>query len=538
MKKRLTALCAALALVLALAACGGTAGESAPPAASATPSPAVLPVTVKYGISNSWDALMPYNSVSGSNYARMVYDKIYDRLVYVHADGTLSPRAAKSWESADGGYAIVFHLDERSAFHDGTPVTAEHWVQTFFLMTDPTCPTLGRGNFAGLVGTDEDGCRLEGEPFGAEAADPYTFKLTFKDPVIPEDFLLEKNREFYVLPTHRLEGVDPAEIMEQALWLDPIGSGPCKFVSELPGSQIQLAANPKYPLGTPGFDYLVITVMDKANLLTALIAEDLDYYAIGGSVSAEDADVARSHGLEVLPGAVPNTFYELMLNNETLPDARLRRAVELALDKELLCLQSSQGLGQVTGSYVVPTSVYAPQEKTAAIRDTEEAEALLAKAGYDGRTFTLACTSSRAGLAALMQQNLAEAGIRVEIETVDSATLFAGMSDGIYDMAIASHTPNALPLWFVESRFTEGNNLFHVADLSPYQALISAVRTERDQPARQVLVEELDNLLAQERPFIPLWFSTALHVQSPTVTGIDYPSASFSNENVWDWVKR
>ena len=248
--------------------------------------------------------------------------------------------------------------------------------------------------------------------------------------------------------------------------------------------------------------------------------------------------MARSHGLEVLPGTVPNTFYELMLNNKTLPDAQLRRAVELALDKELLCLQSSQGLGQVTGSYVVPTSVYAPQEKTAAIRDTEEAEALLAKAGYDGRTFTLACTSSRAGLAALMQQNLAEAGIRAEIETVDSATLFAGMSDGIYDMAIASHTPNALPLWFVESRFTEGNNLFHVADLSPYQALISAVRTERDQPARQALVEELDNLLAQERPFIPLWFSTALHVQSPTVTGIDYPSASFSNENVWDWVKR
>lgn len=536
MKKRLTVLCAALAL--ALAACGGTAGESAPPAASATPSPAVLPVTVKYGISNSWDALMPYNSVSGSNYARMVYDKIYDRLVYVHADGTLSPRAAKSWESADGGYAIVFHLDERSAFHDGTPVTAEHWARTFFLMTDPACPTLGRGNFAGLVGTDEDGCRLEGEPFGAEAADPYTFKLTFQDPVVPEDFLLEKNREFYVLPTHRLEGVDPAEIMEQALWLDPIGSGPCKFVSELPGSQIQLAANPKYPLGAPGFDYLVITVMDKANLLTALIAGDLDYYAIGGSVSAEDADVARSHGLEVLPGAVPNTFYELMLNNETLPDARLRRAVELALDKELLCLQSSQGLGQVTGSYVVPTSVYAPQEKTAAIRDTEEAEALLAKAGYDGRTFTLACTSSRAGLAALMQQNLAEAGIQVEIETVDSATLFAGMSDGIYDMAIASHTPNALPLWFVESRFTQGNNLFHVADLSPYQTLISAIRTERDQPARQALVDELDNLLAQERPFIPLWFSTALHVQSPTVTGIDYPSASFSNENVWDWVKR
>lgn len=44
-----------------------------------------------------------------------------------------------------------------------------------------------------------------------------------------------------------------------------------------------------------------------------------------------------------------------------------------------------------------------------------------------------------------MQQELAEAGITVTIETVDSATLFAGMADGKYDMAIASHTPGALP---------------------------------------------------------------------------------------------
>ena len=51
-------------------------------------------VTINYGISNPWDSLMPYNSVSGSNYARIIYDKIYDRLAYVHADGTLSPRGA------------------------------------------------------------------------------------------------------------------------------------------------------------------------------------------------------------------------------------------------------------------------------------------------------------------------------------------------------------------------------------------------------------------------------------------------------------
>ena len=120
--KKLVSLFLALTLSLSLAACTPSQQEA---------------LTVYYGISSAWDALMPYNSVSGSNYARMIYDKLYDRLAYVHADGTLDPRGAESWESADGGYAVLFHLDQGAAFHDGTPVTAEHWADTIALLTDP-----------------------------------------------------------------------------------------------------------------------------------------------------------------------------------------------------------------------------------------------------------------------------------------------------------------------------------------------------------------------------------------------------------------
>ena len=95
--KKLTALLLALALALPLAACGS---QDAPAA------------VVRYGLSNAWDSLMPYNSPSGSNYTRIVCDKIYDRLAYVHADGALDPRGAASWESADGGYAVLFRLDQ------------------------------------------------------------------------------------------------------------------------------------------------------------------------------------------------------------------------------------------------------------------------------------------------------------------------------------------------------------------------------------------------------------------------------------------
>ena len=345
---------------------------------------------------------------------------------------------------------------------------------------------------------------------------------------------MEYNRDIYVLPTHLLTDIAPEDLVTSDFWQNPVGSGPCQFVSEVSGSTLVLSANKDYQLGAPGFDTLTITVMDKANLLTALIAGDLDYYTFGGSISEENRPVAEQAGFAVEEGTVPSTFYELMINNETVDSDDLRHAIEKALDKELLCQQNTGSLGTVTNTSILPGTEYS-RPAGESTYDPEGAKELLAQAGYDGETFTLACTSQRASLAALIQQNLADVGIQVEIETVDSATMFAGMSDGTYDLAVASHTPTSLPLWFTGSRFTADNNLFRVPDLSQYTTLLTALEEETNETARIDLVDEWEALLNQEMPFIPLWFSYALHVQSKTVTGIDYAAAACCNENVWQW---
>ena len=531
---RLLALTLVFTMVLGLVSCGNQPQQQSQTDTGTETSGQAEGVNLNYGISNSWDSLMPYYSVSGSNYSRIIYDKLYDRLAYIQPDGTCSPRAATSWESADDGYAILFHLDEGAAFHDGTPVTAQHWVDTIALVTNPACNVLGRDTFAGLTGTDEIGAAIEGENLGAEAVDEYTLKLTFDNPVVPEEFLVEYNRDIYVLPTHLLTDIAPEDLVTSDFWQNPVGSGPCQFVSEVSGSTLVLSANKDYQLGAPGFDTLTITVMDKANLLTALIAGDLDYYTFGGSISEENRPVAEQAGFAVEEGTVPSTFYELMINNETVDSADLRHAIEKALDKELLCQQNTGSLGTVTNTNILPGTEYS-RPAGESTYDPEGAKELLAQAGYDGETFTLACTSQRASLAALIQQNLADVGIQVEIETVDSATMFAGMSDGTYDLAVASHTPTSLPLWFTGSRFTADNNLFRVPDLSQYTTLLTALEEETNETARIDLVDEWEALLNQEMPFIPLWFSYALHVQSKTVTGIDYAAAACCNENVWQW---
>lgn len=531
---RLLALTLVFTMVLGLVSCGNQPQQQSQTDTGTETSGQAEGVNLNYGISNSWDSLMPYYSVSGSNYSRIIYDKLYDRLAYIQPDGTCSPRAATSWESADGGYAILFHLDEGAAFHDGTPVTAQHWVDTIALVTNPACNVLGRDTFAGLTGTDEIGVAIEGENLGAEAVDEHTLKLTFDNPVVPEEFLVEYNRDIYVLPTHLLTDIAPEDLVTSDFWQNPVGSGPCQFVSEVSGSTLVLSANKDYQLGAPGFDTLTITVMDKANLLTALIAGDLDYYTFGGSISEENRPVAEQAGFAVEEGTVPSTFYELMINNETVDSDDLRHAIEKALDKELLCQQNTGSLGTVTNTSILPGTEYS-RPAGESTYDPEGAKELLAQAGYDGETFTLACTSQRASLAALIQQNLADVGIQVEIETVDSATMFAGMSDGTYDLAVASHTPTSLPLWFTGSRFTADNNLFRVPDLSQYTTLLTALEEETNETARIDLVDEWEALLNQEMPFIPLWFSYALHVQSKTVTGIDYAAAACCNENVWQW---
>ena len=87
------ALAAVLLCSLVLSGCGSqpTGDETQ---TSDQPQQTAEGVNVNYGLSNPWDSLMPYYSVSGSNYSRIIYDKIYDRLAYVQPDGTCLPRTA------------------------------------------------------------------------------------------------------------------------------------------------------------------------------------------------------------------------------------------------------------------------------------------------------------------------------------------------------------------------------------------------------------------------------------------------------------
>ena len=74
-----------------------------------------------------------------------------------------------------------------------------------------------------------------------------------------------------------------------------------------------------------------------------------------------------------------------------------------------------------------------------------------------------------------------------------------------------------------------------ITDKQNYYQDVTALEEETNDDRPHRPGGRVGSLLNQEMPFIPLWFSYALHVQSKTVTGIDYAAAACCNENVWQW---
>jgi peptide/nickel transport system substrate-binding protein len=522
------------ALILLAGAGAVFAGGSKETAAA----PAVEAGTViNLGIGTAWDTLNPYDSPSGSMYSQQIWDKIYDRLAFLSAGGTvIRPRNADSWESADGGRAVVFHLNRKAAWHDGAPLTARDWVFTVNLVTHPEAVLAGGGFFSFLAGTDDAGKAVSPGSVGAEAVDDYTLKLTFKNNTTPESFLILYNRNFYVLPEHLLKDVPPGGIKTAEFWKKPVGSGPTIFESELVGSRITFKANQQYPLGAPGFGTLIISVVASSNLLSSFIAGDLDLFGFGNTVSVDERLIAEQSGFRVVASAAQTGFTETILNNKTISDPNIRLALHYALDKDVLAELSTQGLGVPSFSSVLPSSEYYNHSLKIG-RDLNKARELLAAGGYDGRTYTMAVGQGRAELVAVMQQQWAEAGIKVDIIIVDVATMFTGLADGKYDIGLSGHSGTAEPLWFASNFSYARRNDFSVTDPS-YDRWRDEIQAEPDPVKRKQLILDYQKFIFDTAPFVPLWHQGSLFVVSRTVENVDSNAAGLCNENVWEWVKR
>ena len=514
---------------------GGTTAPSTPAAPDSGSSGGgdYSGVVITYGMTTAWDTVNPYGSSSGSLYQNVTVDTLYDRLAFIEEAGTgVSPRGAKSWESADGGLSILFHLDENAKWHDGEPVTAADWVWTAQLITNPAFPFGLRSEFNTWAGTGDDGAETGEKSVGLEAVDEYTLKMTLKSAMPAEDWLILHNKYFYVLPQHLLGDIPVEDLMAADFWKNPVGSGPCTFISEISGSELQLGAFADYHMGAPKFGKLVIKVIANTNTVTSVAAGEMD--AFFGSPTVDDALAAESlSGVDVTKSSAPTGLVSLIINNQNVSDKRIRQAIAFAVDKELLIEQSLQGMGVASSTCIIPGSEYDAGIQWQ--RDVDKDKELLAEAGWDpNATLTMAIGSSRESMAAVIQQNLAEAGIKVDIQTVEVATMFSGLQDGTYDLGISGSTAMGYPLW-MSGYYDYRNATYCQISDHAYADLQEAIAAEMDEAKRKDLVKEYQELLWDQMPLVPVYHGYSFSVKASRLQGYNGFESAQNNQRVWEW---
>lgn len=405
---------------------------------------------VTMAVGSTWETLMPFNT--SSNYGDVIFDQLYDRLVLNRGDGTNEPRLASSWEVGEDKKSITFTINENAKWHDGEPVTAEDVAFTAKLVSDPVINSSKRGFLSNFEGVDDSGAALSKDSIGVEVLDGNRVKFNLKRPMDPEIILGVFNKNFFVLPKHILENKTPEEINGPDLWEAPVGSGPFKFDKTIAGQEIQLKCNEEYYLGKPDFDKLVIRVVQATNLVAGLISGDIDILAGSGlaAIPLEDWETAQAQeNLNCV--SIENYSYQYMVYNTQRDylSAEVRRALDMAIDRQAIVDQLLRGEGQILATAWGPNHPYCNKEVYPPKHDVEEAKKMLEQANWDPDRELLMLVPTgnkvRERSAVLIQQDLEKVGVKMKIQSVDFPTLMASMRKGETDLGLIGATPAADP---------------------------------------------------------------------------------------------
>ncbi len=521
-------------IALLLTACGGaatTAAPPSPPAATApeattassapTEAPTAIPteapaphVDVVRLEGGDWGYPSPYGYVRGPGYARTLL--IFDTLVWKDSSGELIPWLATEWKGSDDGLTWTFTLRDGVKWHDGQPFTADDVIFSVEYF---------KANVAPFSGSQTDSI----ETVTKLADTQVEFKLTKPTAT----FLEGAAGAMIIIPKHVWEGVaDPKTFTgPEAV----IGTGPYKLVeySKEDGSYL-FEANHEFFLGDPYVQR--IEFLPTSDALLALANGELDMADVGVQTAATDELLApfQQTPFKIIdaPGEWTMGFYMNLMGDTPLADVRVRQAIAYALNLQDMVDRLLLGSG-TPGSpgFLPPANPYYNPAITAYPHDVEQAKVLLDEAGYrdDGSgvrkndngvalEFDLTYANSDSPRnAELIQAALAEVGFQIKPVVVDRATRDAAATDGTYQMILVGFgglggDPDVLRRNFAStSKYKGFTRAFGYAN-PDFDVLANKQISMTDEAERQEAIYQLQTILAQDVPVIPLYYPTRVTI--------------------------
>ena len=489
------------------------------PAGSGAAEPAHGDILVEGSIGDASNLIPLLASDSTSHeIAGLVFNGLikYDKDVHIVGD------LAESWEISRDGLVITFHLRKGVRWHDGKPFTAHDVLYTYQVTVDPKTPTAYAGDFLKVK--------------KAEVLDDHTFRATYDRPFAPALMSWSVG----ILPRHLLEGRD---ITTSPLGRHPIGTGPYRFKEWVAGQKIVLVSNPDYFEGRPYIDgYILRIIPDTATMFLELRANGIDRMGLTPLQFTRQTEnnLFRENYRKYRYLSFAYTYMGYNLKNPLFADKRVRQALAHAVNREEIIDGVLLGLGKpATGPYKPGTWAHNPNVRTYS-HDPEKAKALLAEAGWrrtdggflekDGKPFEFEIITNqgneiRAKCAEIIQRRLAEIGIRVKIRVIEWA---AFVNDFInkrkFDATILGWTipmePDLYDVWHSSKTGPQELNFISFRN-DEVDALIVRARETFDQPLRKQCYDRIQEILAEEQPYLFLYVPDALPILHARFRGVE-----------------
>ena len=545
-RNMLKVVAASLAGAMLLTACGGSgganqtsaaAGGSAETSAAAEAGSTGGEKVITMAQTGDWDTFMPMNTTNAG--ADNVIELMFDRLMVINTDGTFGPRLAESWETNEAQDKITYHLNAK--WQDGEPVTAEDVVYSAQVASSSEYSYLRRIRMQYFAGTDETGCETGTDSIEVAALDDHTVEFTLKAPMDPAIIYALVNRDFFIMPKHLLDSISDADLVNDAFWQKPIGSGPCIFDSMESGVSIEFKANKDYYLGAPDFDRLVFKKVQSTNLLSGLMSGDIDVLSANSQIPLADWEAAKNTQ-GIVTKSVPTFAYQYMAMN-TARDyltEDVRHAISLAINRQVIVDQLLQGEARIAIGPLAEDHPYFDEKLLPIEYDPEKAKSMLEAAGWDSNRELQVLVSTgnevREKSAILIQQDLQKIGIKTKIQTLDFPTLLTNARNGDYDLCFIGSAGSVDPSESVPN-VTAGymNNFAQLSDPTLGQIGESGAK-EITFEARKKIYDQYQEELFKQMPMAFLYHTNDLFAYNEKLENVREGAIDYNiNKNVWEW---
>ena len=547
-RNMLKVVAASLAGAMLLTACGGSGGANQTSAAadgSAETSAAAAEGStggekvITMAQTGDWDTFMPMNTTNAG--ADNVIELMFDRLMVINTDGTFGPRLAESWETNEAQDKITYHLNENAKWQDGEPVTAEDVVYSAQVASSSEFNYLRRIRMQYFAGTDETGCETGTDSIEVKALDDHTVEFTLKTPMDPAIIYALVNRDFFIMPKHLLGDISDTDLVNDAFWQKPVGSGPCIFDSMESGVSIEFKANKDYYLGAPDFDRLVFKKVQSSNLLSGLMSGDIDVLSGNSQIPLADWETAKNTQ-GIVAKSVPTFAYQYMAMNTSRDylTEDVRHAISLAINRQVIVDQLLQGEARIAIGPLAEDHPYFDEKLLPIEYDPEKAKSMLEAAGWDSNRELDVMVSTgnevREKSAILIQQDLQKIGIKTKIQTLDFPTLLTNARNGDYDLCFIGSSGSVDPSESVPN-VTAGymNNFAQLSDPTLGQIGESGAK-EITFEARKKIYDQYQEELFKQMPMAFLYHTNDLFAYNEKLENVREGAIDYNiNKNVWEW---